>query len=45
MITSDSLVTGKSQVLQSPDGPIQFVQVRIPNENGEEEEAWLKIVR
>lgn len=44
-MNSNNLISGKTQVIQGPDGPIQYVQIRIPNENGEEEDAWLKIVR
>lgn len=44
IISSDALVNGETQIIQTKDGPIQLVQVRIPNDNGEEEDAWLKIV-
>lgn len=44
LITSDALANGETQIIETPDGPIQLVKVRIPNENGEEEEAWIKIV-
>lgn len=44
IITSQALANGETQIIQTKDGPIQIVQVRIPNVNGEEEEAWLKIV-
>lgn len=44
LITSEALANGETQIIQTKDGPIQLVQVRIPNDNGEEEDAWLKIV-
>ncbi|XP_056642521.1 zinc finger protein 260-like [Diorhabda carinulata] len=44
IISSDALASGETQIIETPDGPIQLVKVRIPNENGEEEEAWIKIV-
>lgn len=44
IITSEALASGQTQLLQTPDGPVQLVKVRIPNENGEEEEAWIKIL-
>lgn len=44
IITSDALANGETQIIETPDGPIQLVKVRIPNENGEEEDAWIKIV-
>lgn len=44
IITNEALAAGQTQLLQTPDGPVQLVKVRIPNENGEEEEAWIKIL-
>nr|XP_022900651.1 zinc finger protein 37 homolog isoform X2 [Onthophagus taurus] len=44
IITSATLANGETQIIQTKEGPVQFVQVRIPNDNGEEEDAWLKIV-
>lgn len=44
IITSEALAGGETQIVETPDGPVQLVKVRIPNENGEEEEAWIKIV-
>lgn len=44
IITSDALSQGETQIIETSEGPIQLVKVRIPNENGEEEEAWIKIV-
>ncbi|KAK9694797.1 Zinc finger, C2H2 type [Popillia japonica] len=44
LITSAALANGETQIIQTKDGPVQFVQVRIPNSNGEEEDAWLRIV-
>ncbi|KAJ8925134.1 hypothetical protein NQ315_001316 [Exocentrus adspersus] len=44
IITADALAQGETQIIETPEGPIQLVKVRIPNENGEEEEAWIKIV-
>ncbi|KAF5277010.1 hypothetical protein FQR65_LT16089 [Abscondita terminalis] len=45
MIVNGNILNGKTQVIETPDGPIHYVHVRIPNDNGEDEEAWLKIVR
>ncbi|KAF5299695.1 hypothetical protein FQA39_LY11490 [Lamprigera yunnana] len=45
MIADGNVLNGKTQVIDTPNGPIHFVHVRIPNDSGEEEEAWLKIVR
>ncbi|VEN59136.1 unnamed protein product [Callosobruchus maculatus] len=44
LITGDSITCEETQIIDTPDGPVQLVKVRIPNENGEEEEAWVKIV-
>lgn len=44
ILTSAALANGETQIIQTKDGPVQFVQVRIPNGNGEEEDAWLRIV-
>lgn len=44
VITSEVIANGETQIIETPDGPVQLVKVRIPNENGEEEEAWIKIV-
>ncbi|XP_060535183.1 zinc finger protein 37-like [Cylas formicarius] len=44
IITSESLAGTETELIDTPEGPIQLVKVRIPNENGEEEEAWIKIV-
>lgn len=41
---SEAFVNGETQIIQTKDGPIQLVQVCIPNDNGEDENAWLKIV-
>lgn len=41
---SEAFVNGETQIIQTKDGPIQLVQVRIPNDNGEEENAWIKIL-
>ncbi|XP_063930898.1 zinc finger protein 354A-like isoform X2 [Zophobas morio] len=43
-ITGETLAESETQIIETPDGPVQLVRVRIPNENGEEEEAWIKIV-
>ncbi|KAK5640574.1 hypothetical protein RI129_011385 [Pyrocoelia pectoralis] len=45
MIANGSILNGKTQIIDTPDGPIHYVHVRIPKDNGEDEEAWLKIVR
>lgn len=44
LITNEAMVNGETQIIETKDGPIQLVQIRIPNDNGEEENAWLKIV-
>lgn len=44
IISSDALANGETQIIDTPNGPVQLVKVRIPNENGEEEDAWIKIV-
>lgn len=44
VITSEVIANGETQIIETPDGPVQLVKVKIPNENGEEEEAWIKIV-
>lgn len=44
IITGETLTGGETQFIETPDGPVQLVKVRIPNENGEEEEAWIKIL-
>ncbi|XP_018333812.1 endothelial zinc finger protein induced by tumor necrosis factor alpha [Agrilus planipennis] len=43
-ITEDMFSSSRSQIIQTSSGPVQLVKVRIPNESGEEEEAWIKIV-
>ncbi|KAH1002209.1 hypothetical protein HUJ04_008320 [Dendroctonus ponderosae] len=43
ILSTEALATNETQILQTPDGPIQLVKVRIANENGEEEETWIKI--
>jgi KRAB domain-containing zinc finger protein len=43
-ITGETLAESETQIIETPDGPVQLVRVRIPNEHGEEEEAWIKIV-
>ncbi|XP_030765544.1 zinc finger protein 431-like [Sitophilus oryzae] len=44
ILTSEALTSSETQIIDTPDGPIQLVKVKIPNEHGEEEEAWIKIV-
>ncbi|GJQ84223.1 hypothetical protein Trydic_g2891 [Trypoxylus dichotomus] len=44
IITDAALANGETEIIQTKDGPVQFVQVRIPNGNGGEEDAWLRIV-
>lgn len=44
ILSSEALTSTETQIIDTPDGPVQLVKVRIPNENGEEEEAWIKIV-
>ncbi|CAG9858608.1 unnamed protein product [Phyllotreta striolata] len=44
IITSDALANGETQIIETSEGPMQLIKVRIPKENGEEEEAWIKIV-
>ncbi|XP_049819441.1 zinc finger protein ZFP2-like isoform X2 [Aethina tumida] len=44
IINGHALASGETQIIETPDGPVQLVKVRIPNENGEEEETWIKIV-
>ncbi|XP_023029686.2 uncharacterized protein [Leptinotarsa decemlineata] len=44
IFTSDILDGSETQIIETSEGPIQLVKVRIPNENGEEEEAWVKIL-
>lgn len=44
ILSSEAISTSETQIIQTPDGPVQLVKVKIPNENGEEEEAWIKIV-
>ncbi|CAG9769877.1 unnamed protein product [Ceutorhynchus assimilis] len=41
---SNVISTNETQIIDTPDGPIQLVKVKIPNENNEIEEAWIKIV-
>lgn len=41
---SEAFVNGETQIIQTKDGPIQLVQVRIPNDSGGEENAWIKII-
>lgn len=44
IISADALSNSETQVIETPEGQVQLVKVKIPNENGEEEEAWIKIV-
>lgn len=44
IIPGEALAGGETQIIDTPDGPVQLVKVRIPNESGEEEEAWIKIL-
>lgn len=44
LITSDVLAKGETQVIETEDGPIHLVKVKLPNEDGVEEDAWVKIV-
>lgn len=44
IITQEALAEGQTQIIQTKEGPVQLVAVRIPNDKGEEEEAWIKIV-
>lgn len=43
ILSSEALAGSETQILDTPDGPIQLVKVRIANEHGEEEETWIKI--
>ncbi|CAH1170260.1 unnamed protein product [Phaedon cochleariae] len=45
VITGDTLSESDTQIIDTPEWPVQLVKVRIPNENGEEEEAWIKIMQ
>lgn len=44
IITSEALANGETQVIETEDGPIHLMKVKIPNEDGVEEDAWVKIV-
>ncbi|XP_017770219.1 PREDICTED: zinc finger protein 37-like isoform X2 [Nicrophorus vespilloides] len=44
LLTEEAIANGQTQIIHTKDGPIQLVAVRIPNEKGEEEEAWIKIL-
>ncbi|XP_076271793.1 uncharacterized protein LOC143203501 [Rhynchophorus ferrugineus] len=44
ILTTEALSSSETQIIQTPEGPIQLVKVKIPQENGEEEEAWIKII-
>lgn len=44
IITSEALANGETQIIETEDGPIHLMKVKIPNEDGEEEDAWVKIV-
>ncbi|KAK9882570.1 hypothetical protein WA026_022198 [Henosepilachna vigintioctopunctata] len=44
LITSNILADGETQIVQTEEGPMQLVKVRIPDDNGGEQEAWVKIV-
>lgn len=43
-ITAETLAESETQIVQTAEGPVQLVRVRIPNDDGEEEEAWIRIV-
>ncbi|XP_050300785.1 zinc finger protein ZFP2-like isoform X2 [Anthonomus grandis grandis] len=43
VFTSETIAASETQIIETEDGPVQLVKVKIPNENGEEEEAWIKI--
>ncbi|KAL1518229.1 hypothetical protein ABEB36_001885 [Hypothenemus hampei] len=43
ILSSEAITAGETQIIDTEDGPIQLVKVKI-NENGKEEEAWIKIV-
>ncbi|CAG9836648.1 unnamed protein product [Diabrotica balteata] len=44
ILTSDALATGETQIIETSEGPIQLVKVRIHQGDGEEKEAWIRIV-
>ncbi|XP_050506655.1 zinc finger protein 286A-like isoform X2 [Diabrotica virgifera virgifera] len=44
ILTSDALTTGETQIIETSEGPIQLVKVRIHQGDGEEKEAWIRIV-
>lgn len=44
IITSEALANGETQVIETEDGPIHLMKVKIPNDEGVEEDAWVKIV-
>lgn len=42
---SDKLISGsQASIINTKDGPIQLVQVHFPNDKGDEENTWVKIV-
>lgn len=44
-VVTDALVDGDSHTIQTSNGPVQLVHIRIPSADGEQEEdAWVKIV-
>lgn len=44
IIQSSLLSQGETQIVQTEEGPMQLVRVRIPDENGGEQEAWVKLM-
>lgn len=43
ILSTEAISASDTQIIETPDGPIQLVKVKI-NEDGEEKEAWIKIV-
>ncbi|XP_044766227.1 zinc finger protein 616-like isoform X2 [Coccinella septempunctata] len=44
IIQGSILSEGETQIVQTEEGPMQLVKVRIPDENGGEQEAWVKLM-
>ncbi|KAL3284738.1 hypothetical protein HHI36_018883 [Cryptolaemus montrouzieri] len=44
IVAGNVLADGETQIVQTDEGPMQLVKVRIPDDNGGEQEAWVKIV-
>lgn len=44
IIQGGLLSDGETQIVQTDEGPMQLVKVRIPDENGGEQEAWVKLM-